>query len=167
MPSYFPSAEGDKSGTAFWHPFSGDDLSALLDAFKYVIPVIPFPGSFSPCLLLSKTSSVPEGERISPVLLAPFITSVYKLAEKSKSSPYDFWDNDAAELDKLWRRKGAYLIPSYRHEQHENIFSTFLENGYLLSPDFNIPSILPAEISKGEKDTFLNTVNKLSGEISK
>ena len=167
LPTFFPSVEEDKSGAAFWHPFSGDNLNALLDEYSYVIPVIPFPGSFSPCLLLSKKASVPEGEMISPVLLSPFISAVYKLIEKTKYSPYDFWDDDTVILKKLWSRKGAYLIPSYNPEQHENIFSTFLEKGYLISPDFNIPSILPAEISKGEKDIFLNTVNNLSGEISK
>ena len=166
-PCFFPVPENPSADTVFWHPFSGYSISDLLEKYRYVIPVIPMSGSFSPALVLSRKQlpKFPSGDSVSPVLLAPFINVIYKLIESLKSNLYEIWDAEAEEIKKLWERKGAYLIPCYDEKNHEKVFKAFLERGYLLSPVYSVPSVLPGEISRGEMENFMITVNKISGEI--
>ena len=163
IPDYFSSQISGETDTCFWHPFSGDLIESLLERFRFVIPVIPFPGSFSPQILLSCSEELPEGDPVSPVLLSPLIKVIYRMISLAETDPYAAWEEDSRILEKLWKRKGPYLIPVYRRENHEKMFITLLDKGYLISPDYNVPTILPGEISEGEKVKFLKTVIKLSG----
>ncbi len=163
IPEYFSSQISGKSDISFWHPFSGDSIESLLESFKFVIPVIPFPGSFSPQILLSFSEELSEGDPVSPVLLSPLIKVIYRMISLADTDPYAVWDDSSIILEKLWKRKGPYLIPVYRRDNHEKIFITLLDMGYLISPDYDVTSILPGEISEGEKDKFLKTVIKISG----
>ena len=150
--------------TVFWHPFSGDSIEELLEKYQFVVPVIPFPGTLSPRMVLSKSSSLPANGRVSPVALAAFITAVYSLIN-SPCDLHKIWASEEAQVSRLWSRKGIYLIPQYKDNFHEKIFINLLDKGYLISPDYNVPSILPGKISKGEKDNFIKTVIKIAGEI--
>ena len=153
------------SDTAFWRPFSGDRLEELLGKYLYVVHVIPFPGTLSPRMVLSCSSSLHAGGNVSPAALAPFIKAVYNLVNISNTGSYKIWDSEQNNIGKLWNRKGIYMIPSYEEQFHEKVFINMLDKGYLISPDYKIPSILPGEISKGEKDNFIKTVINISGEI--
>ena len=164
FPPFFQEKGSSSSDTVFWHPFSGDKLEDFLNKYKYVVPVIPFPGNLSPYIVLSRLTSLPVSELISPVTAAPFISVIYKLTDPEKKNMYDLWFAEDEVTGKLWRRKGIYLLPLYEKKLHERVFCSFLENGYLLSPVYETPSILPGEISKGERENFLKTVIKLSGE---
>ena len=183
LPSFFPERENEKSSvknkkekteshnkaastdTVFWHPFSGDSLKELLNNYSFVVPVIPFPGTLSPRIVLSASSSLPASGQVSPVVLAAYITAVYNLINFSESDLYKIWDSEEEYIRRLWRIKGIYLIPCYEEHFHKKIFINLLEQGYLISPDYSVPSILPGKISKGEMNNFIKTVINIAGEI--
>ena len=155
----------DNTDTAFWRPLSGDSLDLLLKKYLFVIPAVPFPGSISPRMVLSRSSSLPAGGNVSPVALAPFIRAVYRLINSSNADSYKIWDSEQYNIGRLWKRRGIYLLPSYEEKFHEKVFINMLDKGYLISPDYEIPSILPGDISRGEKDNFIKAVINVSGEV--
>ncbi len=55
----------------------------------------------------------------------------------------------------LWNIEGVYLFPKIKKEQYENLFKSALNAGILLSPHFNIPSILPKIKTYTELINFL------------
>lgn len=161
----FYSADTENKDITFWRPFSGADIKEVLNNFKYVIPVLPFPGSFSPQLLLTLGDTLPENDGVSPVLLSPLIMVIYRLIEYMKTASYSLWVKDSNVIDRLWNRTGPYLYPRYKRENHEKVFNFLLKKGFLISPCYETPSILPAQISEGEKAVFLDSVISLSGGI--
>ncbi|AJA90164.1 hypothetical protein OY14_01670 [Borreliella chilensis] len=54
----------------------------------------------------------------------------------------------------LFRVTDRYMFPLYNSCYHAAIFDEFLKCGYLISPNFNIPSIVPLKFSKGDLDNF-------------
>ena len=50
----------------------------------------------------------------------------------------------------LWERRGPWLYPSVSGSAYPELFSAFLENGILLSPDPDLPSCAPSEFTEGE-----------------
>ncbi|WNY64892.1 hypothetical protein [Borreliella carolinensis] len=54
----------------------------------------------------------------------------------------------------LFRVTDRYMFPLYDACYHTEIFNEFLKFGYLISPNFSIPSIIPLKFSKGDLDNF-------------
>ncbi|MCD2308878.1 hypothetical protein [Borreliella burgdorferi] len=54
----------------------------------------------------------------------------------------------------LFRIADRYMLPLYDACYHAEIFNEFLKFGYLISPNFSIPSIVPLKFSKGDLDNF-------------
>ncbi|AFU74631.1 hypothetical protein BafHLJ01_0370 [Borreliella afzelii HLJ01] len=54
----------------------------------------------------------------------------------------------------LFRVTNRYMFPLYDAYYHSEIFNEFLKYGYLISPNFSIPSIVPLKFSKGDLDNF-------------
>lgn len=54
----------------------------------------------------------------------------------------------------LFRVTDRYMFPLYDACYHAEIFNEFLKHGYLISPNFSIPSIVPLKFSKGDLDNF-------------
>ena len=140
-----------------WFPFCGNSLKQYLDNFTYVLPVLPFPGDIAPAILLSSKVSVENNYIPSPVVLSGINNIIYNLIKFMKEDPYIYWREYTSMLNKIWRAKGPYLIPVYNEKHHELIFKNFLEKKILIQPCYGKMSVLPAEISEGERILFLNT----------
>ena len=64
----------------------------------------------------------------------------------------------AAELcAAIWRQEGIYLFPKIKKGAYETLFKKALDSKILISPDFNIPSILP------KIKTYTELINFLKG----
>jgi len=149
-----------------WFPFCGSSLKQYLENFTYVLPVFPFPGDIAPVILLSSNVSAENTENMkniennyipSPVVLSGLNNIIYNLIRFSEEEPYIYWREYTSMFNKIWRAKGPYLIPVYKKEEHELIFKTFLEKKILIQPCYGKMSVLPAEISEGERILFLDT----------
>ena len=162
--------EDVKDKVVLWYPFGSSSLSSNLSLYKYVLPVIPFPGSFAPYTVISAGScddSLLENViEVSGIQLAGLIRCISLLIKYMKTDPYSFWDLDKEKLSRLWIKKGPYLVPVYPPEKHDKIFRSFLKKKILISLSYEAPGALPGEISAGEKADFLKTVEKVSEEIS-
>jgi len=150
-----------------WYPFCGTPLYEFLRMHRYVMPVLPFPGSFAPAILLSSENDISNDMHLSPFLLAGLKVVIYRLIQHIEKTPYKDWIKykDAAP-GRLWNITLPYLVPAYREEQHEFVFKTFLENRILLQFDYSQISALPAEISDGERMLFLKTADKVFRGLS-
>ena len=162
---YIMFAEKSETSAAkdacFWHPFSPLSLASLLDSCRYVIPLLPFPGNFSPAVLLSKPARVATPVPVPPVLLSGLEAAANALIPFIASSPYTHWEKHLHRIEKIWKISTPYLQPLYSEEKHDFVFRTFLENGILVQPEFSMISALPAEISEGERKKFLETADKV------
>lgn len=158
------SAELERNQIEFhiWKPFERDSW----DIFPVFIPLLPFPGDFSPAPVLSAFELPLKGEAVSPVLLAGAVRVVWNLREFLETADYSVWKNplflEAAAS--IWKVEIPYLYPRVSEEAYSLIFRSFLDEGMILSPFFDIPSLLPAEISDGE---FKKTIKqcKIAAEI--
>ena len=144
----------EKPLISLWRPFIEieADISRLT---TFWIPVLPWP--LGPVVLvLDKNMEplFPQGELISPVLLAPATRAMYDLA--AKTCPPDF--RRYPKLEKalkggFWKRRGIYITmePSTNMEEYAVLFRRFLDGGFLIPPSPVEPVILPAEMSQGEE----------------
>jgi hypothetical protein len=127
-------------------PFAGVDYSR----FPLLFPVLPFPGNFAPQPLLLRGLDAPSGDAVSPLLLAGLV----RLAEELQSGQEfpDIWKEWRLPG---WKRFGCYCFPLLDGEGakagYERVYSRFLEEGVVLSPDPRRPSILPRLYSPGER----------------
>ena len=151
------SSSQDDGLVYLWFPFCGSSLKQYLDNFTYVVPVLPFPGDFAPVILLSLNTSIENNYIPSPVVLSGINNIIYNLIKFLEEDPYIHWREYTSMLNKIWRAKGPYLIPVYNEKNHELIFKNFLEKKILIQPCYGKMSVLPAEISEGERILFLNT----------
>ncbi len=65
----------------------------------------------------------------------------------------------------LFKLTGRYMFPLYDACYHAEIFDKFLKYGYLISPNFSIPSIVPLKFSKGDLDNFKKICLALKNEF--
>lgn len=130
-----------------WRPFLDDNFPFP----SVVVPVLPFPGRFAPSLLCfadDPGEKVPESDLCSPLLLAGLTRIVYDLLSFMQDCDREKWNKFDLVI---WKRCGPYLIPRCEKEkEYDEMFSTFLENGILLSPRFPGASIIPGECTEGE-----------------
>jgi len=140
-----------------WFPFCSSSLKYYLNNFTYVLPVFPFPGDIAPIILLSSTVNIENNYIPSPVVLSGLNNIIYNLIRFLKEDPYIHWREYTSMLNKIWKAEGPYLIPVYNKGVHDLIFKNFLKNKILIQPCFGQMSVLPAEISEGERILFLDT----------
>ena len=153
----YSDVEEKTNSIYFWFPFCGSSLKQYLDNFNYVLPILPFPGDITPVVLLSSKILTENNYIPSPVILSGLNNIIYNLIRFLQEEPYIHWREYTSMLNKIWKAKGPYLLPVYSEKKHELIFKTFLKNKILIQPCYGKMSVLPAEISEGERIMFLET----------
>jgi hypothetical protein len=170
-----PSTEDPPSmqGTAtLWRPFldSTAPLAVPENAPPILIPVVPgiqgwhYGLPLGLCVLAikpeyEKTSSLPPGDFISPVLLAAAARGIYDIIAAAPERMKPQYPRIAKALkndrqgNKFWQRQGIYLLPRQTPSPEEwaALFRRFLDNGFLLPPIPSQPLILPGIMSPGEE----------------
>lgn len=129
---------------SFWRPFS--DVPPMTEA---LMPVLPFALGESPAVLCLKKAFTPQitAPPLSPLLLAGALHAI-ELLDHTKLP--DWFSQSLFSASPSFTQQGLYLIPKCLPTAYAKLFHSFLEEGFLLSPFFYQPSILPLELSEGE-----------------
>jgi hypothetical protein len=149
--------QSDADALSLWRPFlEGAELLQHSHS-RLLIPVLPW--SLSPKVLvipesLEPVQRFPPSDLLSPVILASGTRSIYDLiAAAPKRGNMHFPKIQEALFQSKWHRRGIYLYYSepLDKEPYVKLFHHFLESGFLLPPNQNIPLILPGILSPGEE----------------
>jgi hypothetical protein len=160
----FPEESGgpgetlNPAGKLLWRPF-WDPVNAL--AFPQekplFIPVLPLPWMNAPeTVILSPgmETALPPSDLIPPLILAALGRTVYDLIAAGKTEKTGK-NRGAIELPHdrdfpLWKRQGIYILFTGSAALYENLFTRFLEGGFLLPPEPELPAIPASGLSPGE-----------------
>lgn len=96
-------------------------------------------------------------EFIPPALEAAAARSIYDLLAAQKTlQEKDFFIYDSV-LTKYWRRTGCYLQPKVPQEKYDAFILHCLDLGIVISPEYNIDSIVPFGADAGIFRTLKNS----------
>ena len=147
---------------AWWRPlcdrqpfdgvWSSDGPAALLHR-------LPFGIGAGPVTVSTRNPGEPEaapahasgslGASVSPLLLAGAATALNRL---QRAAPQRL--RSAAQWPRRmpgWRRDGIYLSAEFSPRDHRRVYAACLAAGVLLNPRYPGPAILPATVSRGER----------------
>jgi hypothetical protein len=155
-----------------WRPFTVPASPfAVTEEAPVLIPVLPgiqlWRGGlpFGLCVTAAKTETslarLPSGDILSPVLLAMAARGIHNLLAAPDRANLKFPRIEKALEKSLWHRQGIYLELKEKPEAWNELFSQFLNAGFLLPPSPSFPLILPGELSNGEEAKLASV---LSGE---
>lgn len=122
---------------------------------KLAAVILPLAPAWSLGVILEKEESEDWGDRAAA---APIPTIKFAAAARSlsdfKAFAKDFGEKQWAAIDPfiagLFLRSGPWLYPAYPKEEHGQIFAACLKNNILISPDYDLPSLVPGEFDAGE-----------------
>jgi len=148
-------------GVAFWRPFTD---KRFYGKFRVIIPLIPFSLGGTPVITCFKDESaenLPGSDIISPALLVGAVHSLYRLA--SYRLP-EWLDLSLPKSFNIWKREGIYLKALCSTDEYKNVFNLFLAEGVLISPLYPGPTIIPLELSEGEKKKLIELFMGVNGK---
>ncbi len=139
-----------------------DNVKAVLPLLPFSIGQAPIPVCFREDPGAGFNTGTPDGEHpVSPLLLAGLLRSIYDLDRFEKP---EWYQGRLFNKLKSWKQAGPYMVPRFPSENYPEVFQAFLENGFLLSPAYRTPSILPGEASPGEMKKMIRLFHKYPGE---
>lgn len=150
-----------------WRPltFNTDTASSVTNACDPIndpinlpiIPVLPVPLAFAPGVVVSKSELNLDEEPVSPVILAGAVRAVYNLKAFLSEVDYSGWEYAGiTETCKgKWRVELPYLYPLCSKDKYPAVWDAFFEAGIILSCDYDTPSVLPPELSDGNRKKLL------------
>lgn len=149
--------------TSVYKPWNNSQVDwRSVDCILFM-PVLPWCGSFYILAVkdeLLEDAECPDGEvKIPAPLEAAFTRSVYDLIKALQTREEKNWFIWDKVLVKYFERKGPYLTPKVPEEKYNDFLEHCLEQGVVISPDYNLPSIVPFGADKGvfsklEKNEF-------------
>ena len=127
-----------------------------------VILVLPVPAAFAPGVVVSKSELDFADEPVSPVILAGAVRALYNLKAFLAEADYSCWEKAgiAEACKEKWRVELPYLYPLCTRDQYPAVWDAFFEAGIILSGDYDIPSILPPELSEGTRKKVLKLLTE-------
>lgn len=133
----------------------------------WVVPVLPLPSPFACAVLLGQeldeasgggpgegVRRLPDGELVAVAPISSVTRALHDLFRVVRAGGHT-GVGVAAELAKtgVWRARGPYLEAGAAAdaERYRRLFRLFRDEGVIISPDRLQPSIVPADMSKGER----------------
>ena len=163
----FDKGTADAYAAGIWRPFIGPDRPS--NNWRVVIPILPatLGQSPAPVCLLPEAVTADLTALLEPAS-QPAAILVAGLAGLDRLSRYggatwarEMW-SDLESLDG-WERRGPYVAARCDPEAYDSVFDQFLEAGFLLSPVYPGPSILPDEVSTGEATALMRLFAGVAG----
>jgi hypothetical protein len=107
----------------------------------------PFPLA-SDCVILAAKSQAdcPASTLLAPCLLAGITRSIYDLIQELPLRNESGWSRWDKLLMPYWDRQGPYLYPKMSRDDYDLFASRCLNKGVIISPEFDIPSIVPYKL---------------------
>jgi hypothetical protein len=155
----YNNGTGGEQALGYWRPFCTPPKSA-----QVVLPVLPLAVSGAPVILCFKQKTpagFPSSDIVSPLLLAGLIRSGYDLLQYNKP---EWYNEELLQAAPSWQQQGMYVTAACGQEAYERVFRSFLQQGFVLSPFYPGPSILPGEVSEGELKKMLKLFREIPGE---
>jgi hypothetical protein len=155
-----PDADGEGKAAAvpLLRPFgellgSGEAGAAGGAAAELAIPLLGCPSALAPSILLFRGREAAEsfeGDVLPPIRLAAAHRALRELAAMSEWYGEELWRKAGRRLESFFDRLGPYLYPRFGAERYGAAFEAALSAGVLLSPDPELPSIVPGDFDDGE-----------------
>jgi hypothetical protein len=101
--------------------------------------------------------ALPSSERIAAPLAAAAVRSVYDMIAALQAREEKDWFCYDTVLTDYWTRRGPYLYPKVPVEHYDAFILHCLECGLVISPDYDMPSIVPYGADKGVFATLQHT----------
>jgi len=118
---------------------------------RFALPLLPCPSALGCAFILFRDEAeAMGGELVPPAALACAAGALRELAAFAKGYGEQLWRRADRRLGPLFERKGPYLYPRCAEADYGVFFRRALEAGLLISPRFDLPSILPADFDDGE-----------------
>ena len=116
---------------------------------------IPCPGPLAPACLLGLDDSwlEPEDGDLVPAMMHYAAARAMASLEKvSRDGNYgeELWQRFDRRMESYFRRFGPYLLPRIEADKYADFFRAALEGGALVSPRYEVPSMVPPEFDDGE-----------------
>ncbi|MFH2113058.1 MAG: hypothetical protein ABIJ86_00960 [Spirochaetota bacterium] len=116
---------------------------------------LPSPRPLAPACLLASDQSwleTEEGDLVPAMMHYAAARAMASLAKVSLEGSYSeaLWKRFDHRMSPYFRRYGPYLLPNTEAERYEDFFTTALEGGALVSPQYGVPSMVPPEFDDGE-----------------
>lgn len=136
-------AMSDRVDSAFLN-----NVNDTLDTMVLASP-LPFAGGCT-IAVFSGSGPIRPSDSIAPALLAAYARAWADLASALYERTESDWAKFDAYIDRWWDRRGPYLVPKIRRSRYPEFFSSCLDKGILVSPDYDVPSIVPFVADPGE-----------------
>lgn len=157
-------ARNEEGPVIFHRPFLPRPPEGSAEA---IVPLLPFRVGDSPVVVC--TRGRPRDRRmqpradvsVSPMLLAGALRSLHEL---NRFQVPEFYRRNVLRGIAGWAQRGPYVLPRFTESEYGAVFDRFLESGYLLSPSYRTPSILPGEASPGEWAKMIRLFRRYPGE---
>ena len=111
--------------------------------------VPPYPWATSLCIYAS-CAELPPSDVVPTPLLAAYARAFYDL----KTALGTFGESDfkqfSKQLSPLFDRRACWLFPKIPRDSYEDFAKRCLDAGIVVSPDYDIPSIMPWRANTGD-----------------
>lgn len=136
--------------------------------FPAIVKIVPpFPYATELCVYVFSTAcgeemlqNLPKNDIVPAPLLAAFTRGFYDL----KIALGTYTENDFKANSKVFEpffiRNQCYLFPKIPEEKYKDFVLKCLDIGIVISPDYNVPSIMPWKANPGD----LKKISKVFGE---
>lgn len=125
---------------SFYRPFGGYDYASVQNVV--VEPPLPWTNNFF-VLASSRLDLEIPSEFFPPALLAASARALYDLiAAQKQRQEKDFFIYDKI-LTKFFTRRACWLCPKVPEEKYDDFVLACLDAGVVISPDYNVDSIVP------------------------
>ncbi|TVQ20331.1 MAG: hypothetical protein EA382_15205 [Spirochaetaceae bacterium] len=159
-----PDLPADAGPVVVWRPFVRD-RDAIAGRCDAIVPTVPCPSFFSVVPVVFSGRSAPDGALLPEAILRALASSATALVRALGDAPSGPDDAPSGPDDARlhppdlagFRAVGPYLWPVAtpaerdRPDWYRNRFESFLRAGIVISPDVRCPSIVPGELSDGER----------------
>ncbi len=134
-------------------PFESFYRTPVPAAGGLAMPLLCCPAVLSPAALLfedAKAAEAVPGDLVPPLALACAHRALCELERFAVDYKESLWRRVDRRLGPFFARSGPYLYTRSGAEAYERLFAAALSAGALLSPDPELPSIIPGDFDDGE-----------------
>jgi hypothetical protein len=128
-------------------------LGAGTAASGIAAPRLPCPALLAPSVLLFEDAAeaeAAEGELMPPLLLECAHRALLEMERYRLTYNESLWKRVDRRLGRSFERGGPYLYPRCSEADYGAFFAAALSAGVLLSPRYEVPSIVPGDFDDGE-----------------
>jgi hypothetical protein len=143
------------------HNLTGDfpDLVKIVPPFPYATDICVY--AFSTEFDEETLRNLPENDIVPSPLLAAFTRGFYDLKIALGTYTEKDFKANSKVFEQYFTRNQCYLFPKILEEKYRDFVLKCLDVGIVISPDYNVPSIMPWRANPGD----LKRISKINMEV--